>query len=83
MTEEKKPLKIVFEPGCFDHFDGSQEELNELVEAIQKQFESGDFLEHSREVDEEYLEELMEEDPEFAERLIGMLATEAPNRNLH
>ena len=83
MTDEKKPLQIIFEPGCFDDFDGTQEELNELMESIQKQFESGDFLENSRVVDEEYLEELMEEDPEFAERLISMLTTEAPNRKLH
>ena len=82
MTEEKKPLKIVFEPGCFDQFEGSQEELNELMEAIQKQFESGDFLENSRAVDEEYLEELMEEDPEFAEKLISMLTDDSPKRTL-
>lgn len=83
MTEEKKPLKIVFEPGCFDDFEGTQEELNELMEAIQKQIESGDFLENSRELDEEYLEELMEEDPELAERLIGALMSDAPDRKLH
>ena len=82
MTEKKKPLKIVFEPGCFDQFEGSQEELDELMEAIQKQFESGDFLENSRVVDEEYLEELTEEDPEFAEKLIGMLTDDSPKRTL-
>lgn len=83
MTEEKKPLKIVFEPGCFDQFEGSQEELNELIAAIQKEFESGNFLENSRAVDEEYLEELMEEDPEFAEHLVNLLTSESPERKLH
>jgi vacuolar-type H+-ATPase subunit E/Vma4 len=83
MSDEKKPLKIVFEPGCFDSFEGSQEELNELMEAIKKQFESGDFLENSREVDEEYLEELMEEDPEFAEHLVSLLTADTPDRKLH
>ena len=29
MTEKK--LKIEFAPGCFDHFEGSQEELDDLI----------------------------------------------------
>jgi hypothetical protein len=32
-------LKVEFAPGCFDHFEGSQEELDELVQSIQKMFE--------------------------------------------
>lgn len=38
-------LKIVFEPGSFDDFDGTQEELDELVKAITDFIESGEFLE--------------------------------------
>lgn len=38
MTKEKKELKVEFAPGCFDHFDGTQEELDELVAEIQKMF---------------------------------------------
>lgn len=38
MTEEKKVTKIEFAPGCFDQFDGSQEELDELVKQIQEMF---------------------------------------------
>lgn len=37
MTEEKK-LTIEFAPGCFDNFEGTQEELDALVSEIQKMF---------------------------------------------
>lgn len=35
MTEEKKPVKIEFAPGCFDNFEGTQEELDAFIEEIQ------------------------------------------------
>lgn len=35
---ENKPIKIEFAPGCFDSFEGTQEELNELVSHIQEMF---------------------------------------------
>ena len=35
---EKKPLTVEFAPGCFDHFDGSQEELDSLLSEIQNMF---------------------------------------------
>lgn len=38
MTNEKKELKIEFAPGAFDHFEGTQEELDELVAEVQKMF---------------------------------------------
>ena len=34
-----KELKIEFAPGCFDHFEGTQEELDEMINEIQKMFE--------------------------------------------
>ena len=40
MTDEKKP-EIVFAPGCFDSFEGTQEELDELVAEIQRLVDSG------------------------------------------
>lgn len=40
MTEDKKELKITFAPGCFDAFEGTQEELDEMVADIRKIFES-------------------------------------------
>ena len=34
-----KPLKVEFAPGAFDHFDGTQEELDELMSEITAMFE--------------------------------------------
>lgn len=38
MTEENKEIKIEFAPGAFDHFDGTQEELDALMNEIQSMF---------------------------------------------
>jgi hypothetical protein len=69
MTEKK--MKLQFAPGCFDNFEGSQEELNELLAEITKAFESGDFLENSQPLD---IDALSEEDPELAEELMRQLS---------
>ena len=77
MTEEKK-IKIEFAPGAFDQFDGTQEELDELMNEIRRMVESGEFLEQSRQVD---FDELIEEDPGLAEKLAESFS-DKPNRNL-
>lgn len=38
MPDTKIPLEVTFAPGCFDQFDGTQEELDELVAEIQTMF---------------------------------------------
>jgi hypothetical protein len=65
--ENKKP-KITFAPGCFDTFEGTQDELNELIAEITKQLESGEI--DATPID---LDELMEEDPMYAEQLLRSL----------
>jgi len=72
MTNEMKP-EIVFAPGCFDSFEGTQEELDELVAEIQKMISTGELFENSQPLD---LDELIEEDPEFAEKLVENLGAE-------
>jgi hypothetical protein len=74
MTEETKPLKIEFAPGCFDNFEGTQEELDDLIAEIQRMFESGEIAENSTELD---LDALMEEDPEYAEKVIQALGNDS------
>ena len=59
MTEEKKPLKIEFAPGCFDNFDGTQEELDDLVAELTRLVESGELMDEALEVD---LDQLGDED---------------------
>jgi hypothetical protein len=66
-------VKIEFAPGCFDSFEGTQEELDELIAEIQRMFESGEIEEHARTVD---LDELLEEEPEWAEKIINSLGEE-------
>lgn len=56
MTDKK--LKVEFAPGCFDNFDGTQEELDELVAEIQRMVDSGEMTENSRELTEEEFYEL-------------------------
>ena len=34
------PLKVVFAPGCFDHLDVSQEELDALMAELETKFNS-------------------------------------------
>ncbi len=61
---DKKELKINFAPGCFDNFEGTQEELDALIADIQKMFEgkTAEELEAmSRPLDDDDFEELPEE----------------------
>jgi hypothetical protein len=79
MTEEKKSRTLEFAPGCFDRFDGTQEELDEMVAEIQRMFDSGEMETNSRRVD---IEELFEEDPDVAEKIFKALQEDAEPRKL-
>jgi hypothetical protein len=63
----EKP-KIVFAPGCFDNFDGTQEELNEFVKMLGDMVESGEIFEKAVPMTEESFNEL----PEEAQRQLTM-----------
>jgi hypothetical protein len=66
-NEEKKPLEVVFAPGCFDDFDGTQEELDEMIAEINRMSETGELFERSLPVD---LDELSNEElEELAEKM--------------
>jgi hypothetical protein len=68
-----KKLKIEFAPGCFDNFDGTQEELDELVAEIQRMAETGELFEKSNPLD---IDEMIDEEPEVAERILKALLSE-------
>lgn len=55
--EEPKELKIEFAPGCFDSFEGSQEELDELVAQIKEMFASGEVHKLARPLEADELDE--------------------------
>jgi hypothetical protein len=63
-------MKIEFAPGAFDNFDGTQEELDEMVAELQRLVDTGELLERSTAVD---FDQLMEEDPEYAAQLMASL----------
>jgi hypothetical protein len=53
MTDDantKPEFKIVFAPGSFDDFEGTQAELDELVAAITEELSSGNVLAESTEI---------------------------------
>ena len=45
MTDKKPELK--FAPGCFDNFEGTQEELQDLIAHIHQMVEDGTIFEDS------------------------------------
>jgi hypothetical protein len=71
MTDQ--PLKVQFAPGCFDEFEGTQEELDLLMADIHSMFAdmtAEDLAATSSTVD---FEQLSESDPELAQRLAESL----------
>lgn len=59
-----KPIKIEFAPGAFDHFEGTQEELNELMQELQTMFTElspEEIMARSQPLSEEDFDELPEE----------------------
>ena len=61
MTDQSKPIKIEFAPGAFDNFDGTQEELDEMIAEITRLAESGELVEQGHELTEEEWNELPDE----------------------
>lgn len=76
--DEVKELKIEFAPGCFDSFDGTQEELDELMASIKEMFASGEAQKLARPID---FDSLDPEDAEMLERL-AELENSAQGRTL-
>jgi hypothetical protein len=86
MTDEKK-ITIEFAPGAFDSFDGTQEELDAFQKEVMEMFANltpEEIQTRSTQVDVDYIEDLMTEDPEAAEQLMRALASgpEGTDRNL-
>ena len=53
-------MKIVFMDGCFDDFEGTQDELNELIAELNKQLQDGTLLMNAEPLSEEDEKALME-----------------------
>ena len=61
-SEAGKP-KLVFAPGCFDNFEGTQEELQELIAEIERMFASGEAQMQAVPIDDEEAEALLSKGP--------------------
>lgn len=68
-SDEMKELKIEFAPGCFDQFEGTQEELDELISQIKEMFASGEAQRLARPLD---FDDLDEEDMEMLDKLADL-----------
>jgi hypothetical protein len=80
MTDKK--MKVEFAPGCFDDFDGTQQELDELVAEIQRMANSGEMFENSTPVTEESLADLSEEEQQVLLDAVRMFGADNNIRNL-
>lgn len=66
-------LKIEFVPGCFDNFDGTQEELDELVAMITEMVEDGSIIENSKPMTESDFDDLPPEIQESIARDLDLI----------
>lgn len=85
MSEKKLPngMKLVFAPGCFDNFEGTQEELDDLMKEIEEGFVNGTFFEKARPLSEEDIDEMDDEALEALEKLFNSIDNKGANRTLN
>lgn len=68
--DKKKTMKLEIMPGAFDHFEGTQEELNELMAQLNQMVSDGSIFENSEPIN---MEDFELEDPEMFEILSNRL----------
>jgi nicotinamidase-related amidase len=73
-------MTLEFAPGCFDDFEGTQEELDEMIEHIKEMFAAGKFVTHGRELTDEDFDTLSES---TKQKIIGLNDPNQPKRNLN
>lgn len=66
-------MKIVFAPGSFEDFDGTQEELDQLIKSIEEMAVNGTLMEESQPVDLDMLEI---ENPDLYEKIMNFAGQE-------
>lgn len=74
-----KKIQVEFAPGCFDGFEGTQEELDGLIQSITQMAESGAWLEMSTPLTED---DIMSMEPEDRDRILLALESETLQRRL-
>ena len=77
---KKKPPRVIFDPGCFNNFEGTQAELDAFVAQIQVFAESGLLFENSVELTDEDIEDL---DEDTRQQIIRALERDDDKRSLN
>jgi len=54
-----KKLELVFAPGCFDSFEGTPDELAELISELRTKFENGTLLDNAEPISDDEVEDLL------------------------
>jgi len=67
---KKTPLQVEFDPGAFDHFEGTQEELDQLIAEIRHTFENMTPEQLAERSQIMGWDELVEDNPEVAQRIL-------------
>ena len=57
----KPKFRVEFAPGCFDDFDGTEEELQSMIALIHQMAADGTIFENSEPISEEEEQEILEE----------------------
>ena len=73
MTKDQK-IKVEFAPGCFDNFEGTQEELDELVAEIITMAENGQLQEQAQPLDDDAFNQLSEEEQDILSEALNRVA---------
>ena len=78
-----EPIKVEFAEGCFDTFEGTQEELDAMIAEVTAMFESmtpEELAANSRPITEESIEDMSDE--EIQALIRALEGDEAPKRTL-
>ena len=70
-----KKIQVEFAPGCFDGFEGTQEELDALIAEIKQLAESGELQEQSNPITEDSLDDLSDEEVEMLTQALKQWGT--------
>lgn len=83
MSEDDKKIKVEFAPGCFDNFDGTQEELDEFIAEITRMAEAGEITDNAMLMTAENIEDLPEDILAWLEDILEIEPEEAetPRKN--
>ncbi len=49
-----KKYQVTFEPGCFDNFEGTQEELDAIIKLVKEMAENGTLFDNSELLPDDY-----------------------------